>query len=316
MVYQENNPWYIYVNLSFFLLGTIGNVLIIVYFTKINTKKLKKTSSRHFLVILLAFTDLIVCIGAPLSYYYTRVFGLKANSFLCYFRGITMRIFPMFSIWVLVLMSYERHRSIVYPFEDKIKKRSFFIAYIFMLLLDSGIYVYPTLLVIPDKGFCRIVINTNFLLFFGFEFTFDCILPFVSMIYFYKQICKTINGSSAASGSSSSASESSSTATGVSLQNTDLSQQQLQQHRRNKTAMKTLKWLIIIYMLSIFPGRFMELLRMFRSYLNLQYSQMLIDFAFLIRLTNNMVNILVYVSMIKGFRKYLIKIILLRYKAE
>lgn len=53
-----------------FALGLCCNILIIVYFIKINvrkTKRLKKMSVYHYLIINLAFSDLLTCIGAPFT---------------------------------------------------------------------------------------------------------------------------------------------------------------------------------------------------------------------------------------------------------
>ena len=48
-------------------IGAIGNLLIIVYFMKINWNKLKKMSSYHYLLINLAVADFIVCAGGILN---------------------------------------------------------------------------------------------------------------------------------------------------------------------------------------------------------------------------------------------------------
>lgn len=53
--------------------GTIGNLLIITYFIKINLKKLKKMSAYHFIIIQLAVTDFLTCFWESLlSYYWSK----------------------------------------------------------------------------------------------------------------------------------------------------------------------------------------------------------------------------------------------------
>ena len=49
-------------------LGLLGNIVIIVYFIKINKKHFRKMSTYHFLIIILAIIDLVVILcGSILS---------------------------------------------------------------------------------------------------------------------------------------------------------------------------------------------------------------------------------------------------------
>jgi len=285
-------PWYFYVSFPLFLLGILGNLLIIIYFTKVNTKNLKKMSSHQFLIIMLAFTDLFVCIAAPFSWYYSEDFGLRVTSFMCHFRIVSVRISPMFSVWILVLVSFERYRNISHPFQKRIKKRSFFIVYASTLILVSAIYIYPSFLMKFDNGKCWLEPNSDLLLFMCFEFLPDCVLPPVCMVYFYKKICRTINEPG----------------DGLRVPNSTV----LQPHQeRNRTAKNTLKWLIIIYFCCIVPGRLIELIRTFLIYYNHNLWWLSFDIAFIMRFVNNVINGVVYESIIKGFRRFLLQFVTL-----
>ena len=70
--------------------GAIGNILIIVYFMKINLKKMKKMSSYHYLLINLAVADFIVCAGEVLDNTTRYNFGeVVCRYFMLLFAGVS-----------------------------------------------------------------------------------------------------------------------------------------------------------------------------------------------------------------------------------
>ena len=91
-------------------IGAIGNILIIVYFLKINWKKLKKMSSYHYLLIHLAVADFIVCTGgipSNMTMYNLGEFGCRYLMLL--FAGVSGGA----SCYLLVIISFARYRAIV-----------------------------------------------------------------------------------------------------------------------------------------------------------------------------------------------------------
>ena len=165
--------WYGLVLFHMLAIGVIGNLLVIIYFMKINMKKLKKMSSYHFLIILLAFTDLFICMhmfpfiipNAPFNW--SVLFGVLAATFL-----------------VLTLLSFERYRNIVHPFKGKIKKRWFLAIYIGTLF----VFCSYNFVMLNEDSIWYIILNL--LLLFC-----ETIIPLILMVYFYTRINKKIKES-------------------------------------------------------------------------------------------------------------------------
>ena len=68
-----------------FGIGSFWNLLIIIYFVKINTKNLRKMSSYHFLMISLAFADLCVSLGTSIIYPFSKRPSWELGEFGCVF---------------------------------------------------------------------------------------------------------------------------------------------------------------------------------------------------------------------------------------
>ena len=95
-------------------IGSFWNILVIVYFIRINGKKLKKMSSYHFLVINLAIADLITTVASAIYYHYAVQTSWELGEFGCVFMmSFVGYVCPLASTWILVLISYARYRSII-----------------------------------------------------------------------------------------------------------------------------------------------------------------------------------------------------------
>ena len=122
---------FFYANIfSFFLgIGSFWNLLVIIYFMKINSKNLRKMSSYHFLVINLAFVDLCVTVGGSLLFPFSMKPSWELGAFNC---ALLITFFTknltVVSCWLLVIISFARFRSIVYPLRARINKKKYGLA--------------------------------------------------------------------------------------------------------------------------------------------------------------------------------------------
>ena len=125
-------------HLSIFIIGSIGNSLIIVYFVKRQKHGLKKMSSYHFLIIQLAIADLLVSICVPMFNYMAPP---NLNEFLCKIHHIVVMGLSTVSCVILVVLSYERHRAIVYPFKPKPTKLKIQILCMLIWILFLSVFI-------------------------------------------------------------------------------------------------------------------------------------------------------------------------------
>ena len=125
-------------------LGTIGNLLIIAYFLKINfPTTLRRMSLYHYLIIQLAIVDLVTSITTPatINEFHEPTWNLE-NFWCTIGYPLFMAIPPYASCWVLVLISYERYRSITRPFAKRGTKCKYSIV-VFMILVVIMVSVIP-----------------------------------------------------------------------------------------------------------------------------------------------------------------------------
>jgi len=266
-----------YVVFVLLVVGVFGNLLITVYFVKINAKKLKKMTSYHFLIVILAFTDLLFSISTSIN-----MAPIVHKSLLNTATEFIVLPLISLSIWILVLMSIERFRSIVHPFEKKLKKRTFFGMSVFMMLVFTGLHSSYRFGITAKSSYSTgfIVISTIILL--------ENILPLAIMVYFYRRICKKIKESQMPY---------------IEIKHKNDSQ------KRNKKAMKTLKWLIIIYTFSITPSRIFGITILAANKFNIISSSIWPKLIlYTLFLANNIINVFVYARMMKRFRKFLLNV--------
>ena len=118
------------------LLGFFGNIVIIV-----NKIRIERMSTYHFLIILLAIIDFCaITVGSIGSIAFKENTLIHGKWFPLFKRGSTTT-----SYWMLVMLSYERYRSIVHPFKERFKKMPVFCFGICMLVISHLVHV-PSLI--------------------------------------------------------------------------------------------------------------------------------------------------------------------------
>jgi len=178
------------------VIGAIGNALIIAYFVKTNSKNLQKTTTYHFLLTILAFADISVAIGVPILYF-TRN-NWSTNKIVCKYVNELLGVqFPSYSVWVLVLISYERYRKMVYPFKAPIKKKILIVVLVFTMAMCIGFNVpmMESKDIINNRcsSFTKVLNSqTSIIAFYISSICFDCLLPLIAMLWFYYKISVNI----------------------------------------------------------------------------------------------------------------------------
>ena len=125
-----------------FLFGTVGNSLVIYVF---GWKKRHSRKHFEYLLLLLAITDLFASTTIPLLFIYGTVTQYKQWHFGYLGCKIILSIFPItvtISQSILVLISFERYKSISDPLGNKMKK-----LFVYLWLLFT--FITSILLVSP-----------------------------------------------------------------------------------------------------------------------------------------------------------------------
>ena len=315
-----------------FAFGAIGNLLIILYFSFVNTNKsnrrhrnynnkhnitrnLRTLSSYHYLVIQLAWIDFLACVGSSIIVYHYHSYDhpWRLGGFGCKIAfPFLLHVCPLVSCWTLVLLSYERYRRITLPFRLKrVGKKEYAIASL-VITVVAVLFHLPTIVqtrvVVSSSGasrnntsgvestLCYNGIQTfgtvNSVLYRVANRLLDCAIPAALMCYFYRRMsaCMKTDGA-------------------LLLANNSLNSQQ-----RNRVALRTLKNLILVYVMCVFPGRLLVLtqLAITQFVLGAEASRQntsLFSFVHLLLgllyTSNNAVNVLVYARLIEGFRRFL-----------
>ena len=118
-------------------IGSIGNLLIITYFLKINFGKWKKMSIYNFLIIHLAIIYIVTSVLSLVIYNEFSNKKWSVGELGCTFGlPLTVGTLPYLSCWELVLISYERYRSITRYQRNKVQIQYFHICYFGDFLFD------------------------------------------------------------------------------------------------------------------------------------------------------------------------------------
>jgi len=284
------------------VIGTIGNGLIIVYFMKINEKKLQKMSSYNFLLTYLAFVDIIISIGSPI--FHMNQTKWRSNELVCKYTKIFFDItLPTYSVWLLVTISYERYRKMVHPFKSPMRKKYLSVILALLMVVCTGFYV-P---VMESTSFMNnqclhsnsIFDSISAYLIGGI--CVDCIVPSVLILWFYNKISVKVKSFHRISNE------------------LNQNEQQFDNYTRKKVALKTLRTLIILYVLFIYPGRFgFVSINIISFYDPLLYKRHANAFNIILNLMensvyiNNMGNVFIYAWLIVDFRRFLKKVFTFR----
>jgi len=289
--------WDFYAAIPLYSIGVFGNLMIILYFIRINRKSMRDMTAYHFLILQLAFFDLVICCD-NICYKFFDQNSVSLGLVYCRYVWLSLGLSPyMVSCWILVLLSYERYRKIVHPFKKKIRNTKLFLICLSLWGFFVGFYFYLTLdVVLTPDGTCNFLVKPvkNFIYLVTERFL-DCVLPTFVMVYLFRGIRKKISSS---------------------VQSIRRDSFVGPQQVRYRTALATLKNLVIVYVVFVFPARLMQVSH---------YSLFLIDPEFVMRnrdtinnmrlyinihfSVNNIINFIVYARMIPGFRRFIIKVI-------
>ena len=282
------------------LAGLLGNIIIIVYFIKINKIRIKRMSTYHFLIILLAITDLAAIISGCI---YSIVFNKSTINNDQETWGWLAEIKESFvttSCWMLPLLYYDRYRSIVHPFDRRMKKKVAFYFWICILVVRILIYVVSIFVLGRNDELSQDYFKEEILV-SVVVVCIDCVLPFIALIFSYWKISRYLAKNNINKTTSATASTSS----------------QIQSRRdTNKIASKTIRNLVILNVCLVWPGRIL-VLALFSYFLGdftflleryLLFT-VLKEIAYVLILLNNVVNVFVYAVMIKDFRSFLWRLV-------
>ena len=275
-------------------LGAFGNFLVILFFLHMNRRKLSKMSSYHFIILNLAIADLLVCVLIPI------ILSKPFKDFLkfecLFFFDFSNWVCPIASCWLLVLLAFARYRLIVKPFQRKLTKKRCAVLILIIWVLSFCCVSYPfSRREYSDSDGCiSRRDDTGLLIFRGFFYVLDFIIPSSLMTYFYNKIEKK-------------------------LTENELSSINEVSQRRNRKALNTIKYLPVIFVVCVCPGRFFvrlsELLQLFIRrekmvgfFVYIYYLDLVRPMFLLLAYTNNIVNVFVYMKMFPDFRRFLLRI--------
>ena len=281
----------------YFGFGVLGNLLIIIFFLQMYAKKLSKMSSYHFMIVNIAVADLFVCS------YFAKIRDISSESssrrFECvFFSPFRNSVCPAASVWLLTLLSYARYRLVVKPFQPKMtkKKCTLFVIACWIVSFCTSLILFVNVRYSDDSKSCYSALtlkqwkinNTTI-------FVFESLITLFLMLYFYCKIKKKL------------------------LENDLRLPRQSSSQKRNRTALKTIKYLLIIYATTTCFGRLLYGFAIFikliideeslfgKRKMNV-YLWLFEDAIALLGLSNNVVNIFVYIKMIPDFRRFLLTI--------
>jgi len=264
-----------------YIIGVIGNALVIIYYLKNNGKPLRNLSSYHLLIVQLAIVDFLICLLLTVNGFDLRhLHPMPLFLALAFFDTLSL-----LSCSFLVFISYQRYRQIIHPLRRKIKKRT---VLLLTLMLTSFLFGVNSLIFYYDS---RIVLTYVVSLFM--HLIMETSMSIMVMFYFYRQISLKIYSET------------------LRIDGTSFHKIQI---KKKRTALNTLKGLLLVYVVCIVPGRSTFLVIQFldtytmltRRYFT--FFNHLFNAGFYLFNINNMVNIFVYARLVVDFRRFLINI--------
>ncbi|XP_066928865.1 melanin-concentrating hormone receptor 1-like [Clytia hemisphaerica] len=290
-----------YIDPVIFGLGSICNILVIIYFVKINFKKLNKMSVYHFLIINLAVADLFVSVGTSINYPLISQPSWKYGEFACVFLRIFLgNALPIISSWLLVLISFARYRTISYPLHAyKLNKKKYGVVCLLVWIVPPVLNTFSFIntKVIEYRGF-------QLCLTFGLvqmlcNFIMDSFLPAGIMLILYYKMKKKMKFD----------------------ENHSSFPPNPQSRTRNRSALRTVNGLIAIFIITVIPTR-IHILFTWVLDIYLQLSKPLFYDLFMVYSAityplfgifymNSILNVFIYAKMIPGFRGFLLMFVTL-----
>ena len=169
---------YKYLSLFIYSLGVIANSLIILF---IATKKSRKMIVYHFLLLVLAIIDLIICCWFTVKTIIT-LFEMDDRWFkeVDSFGNILFeKVLTMTANWVLVLLCFVKYRKILHPFKRQLNKKVCFLVSFLFFLSAFGFQTFKESKVLPDSIQIHIV---------WFENVIENIIPLVFLVFSHYKI--------------------------------------------------------------------------------------------------------------------------------
>ena len=279
---------------SMFLVGGVGNILVIIFFAF--KSKNKELTSYHFIIAQLAVSDLIVCVGIPpvifqfiIGTWYTGELMCKAISIP--WAGVTA------SCWILCGLAYDRYRRIKDPMAENFSKKKITLVclIVWSILFLVAIPQFTNTKYYPENQICYFDAFKSYspefaIVYYTFYFMANAVIPLtIFLIVYFKS--RNILSSSVNMGGQ----------TGEAIT------------ARNKKALKTLKMLIILYTVCVVPGSLWGLLySLLGHFLPWFYeftstdAGMMVYFCYHFCICfNNVANFFIYMGRIPEFRKFL-----------
>lgn len=304
------------------IVGLFGNIAIIVYFLKIyGCRRIGKISNNHLLIVLLAMIDLVVVILNTINSTVLKSM-LSSGDFdqMLLLVSIVLQVGSnTTSCWMLVMLAYERYRSIVHPFKTSFKKRHILIVFILVWIVCIMVNVPAYMPFFVGNSENNVLEGNESISFSIILLMLDCIFPSVIIAFLNWRISRYLKKNSFTNETPMNIIPSS-VSSRVNRQeiasSTSSSSQQCCRNKKNENATKTLRNLVIIYILCVWPGRLehiamflfvkFELLFYLENYLIISILDESFDFLMFV---NNVVNVFVYAFMIRKFRSFLWKLL-------
>ena len=293
--------YHIYVFPVIFGIGSFWNLLIIIYFMNIHSKNLRKMSSYHFLIVSLAVADLCTSVIVSIIFPFNHTPSWEPGIFGCILVGFSYAVCPLVSCWLLVIISFARFRSIVYPLRARINKKRYALACLSIWSIASLVNTYILMNgeLSKDGGSGDLYCDSlnqdgGTVIQFSINYFLASFLPSAIMLILYHRIKKKIKTEENEN----------------SFAMTDQSRQ------RNRRAMRTIRGLIWLFTLTVIPVRVYDIL-LLAVYPNVPKSDdnlfttievlriILSPLRDFITFLNNILNIFIYAKMIPDFRRFL-----------
>lgn len=302
--------------------GLLGNIAIIVYFLKIyRCRRIGKISNYHLLIVLLAMIDIVVVLlnTVDTSILKIKMAGGDASKILFGVLIVSQIGSNTTSCWMLVMLSYERFRSIVNPFKTALKKRYLLIGFIsiWVSCIMVSAPVYMVLFFTGKSHYSDGIQSDESILFSITLLVLDCILPLTILAFFNYRISRYLKKNTFSHCNEAPKHQaSSSTAEEAVTSSTYSLSVQYRQKRKNENTNKTLRNLVIIYICCVWPGRFLNIALFFvikykmLLYLdNYMIACILEESLDFLMFLNNVINVFVYAFLIPKFRSFLWKLV-------
>jgi len=263
-----------------YVIGVIGNALVIIYFLKNNGKPLRHLSSYHLLIVQLAIVDFIICLMLSVGNWDATIF----QPVPVYLVWTVVDTLTSLSCLFIILLAFERYKRIVHPFETRIHKKTFLVISLAATILLFVVYYLflgylEQITIIPERVLMHVVM--------------ECIVPVLLMSYFYIEIRRGIYSLKIV---------------------TNAGACNKRQLKKKKKALDTLKFLNLMYVLCIIPARILNLSIRFtdmfheipsKYFFALNHAYNFTNFSFCV---NNMINVFGYAKIMTDFRRYLTRI--------